>query len=64
MGVGEAARMPLDRENPSRWWALAAEARAVASELTDPQARKIMLKIAESYERLARRAEDRKKGST
>jgi hypothetical protein len=56
--------MPPDRDNPSRWWALAAEARAVATEMTDPQARKIMLKIAEGYERLARRAEGRNKGST
>ena len=55
--------MPPDRDNPSRWWALAAEARAVASEMTDPQARQIMLKIAEGYERLARRAEARNKGS-
>jgi hypothetical protein len=55
--------MPPDRDNPSRWWALAAEARAVAVEMTDPQARQIMLKIAEAYERLARRAEARPKGS-
>lgn len=49
--------MQSDRDNnPSRWWALAAEARMVAGEMTDPQARAIMLKIAEAYERLARRA--------
>ncbi len=60
MGLGKQ-QMPPDRDNPSRWWALAAEARAVAAEMTDPQARKIMLKIAEGYERLARRAEARKK---
>jgi hypothetical protein len=42
---------------------LAAEARAVAAEMTELQARLIMLKIAEGYERLARRAEARKKGS-
>jgi hypothetical protein len=53
--------MPPDRENPSRWWALAAEARGVADEMTDPKAREIMLKIAEAYERLARRAEARNK---
>jgi hypothetical protein len=55
--------MPPERDNPSRWWVLAAEARAVAAEMTDPLARRIMLKIAEGYERLARRAEDRNKGS-
>ncbi|MFZ1103412.1 MAG: hypothetical protein WAN86_11315 [Hyphomicrobiaceae bacterium] len=43
---------------------MAAEARAVANEMTDPQARQIMLKIAEGYERLARRAEARKKTSS
>jgi hypothetical protein len=55
--------MPPDQDNPSRWWALAAEARAVSAEMTDPQARQIMLKIAEGYERLARRAEVRRQGS-
>jgi hypothetical protein len=55
--------MPPDSENPSRWWALAAEARAVADEMTDPKAHEIMLKIAQGYERLARRAEARRKGS-
>jgi hypothetical protein len=51
--------MAPDRNDPSRWWALAAEARAVAAETTDPQARQIMLRIAEGYERLARRGEAR-----
>jgi hypothetical protein len=55
--------MPPDHDNPSRWMALAAEARAVADEMTDPQARQVMLKIAEGYERLARRAEARRKAS-
>ena len=62
--LGEQAKMPSDRDSPSRWWALAAEARTVADEMTDPKAREIMLKIAEGYERLARRAEARKKGSS
>jgi hypothetical protein len=55
--------MSTDCDNPSRWWALAAEARSVAAEMTDPQARNVMQKIAEGYERLARRAEARQKGS-
>jgi hypothetical protein len=59
--LGEEAKMPPDRDSPSRWWALAAEARAVADEMTDPKAREIMLKIAAGYERLARRAETRNK---
>jgi hypothetical protein len=53
--------MPPARDNLSRWWALAAEARGVADEMSDPRAREIMLKIAEAYERLARRAEARNK---
>jgi hypothetical protein len=61
--VGGTTIMPPERDNPSRWWVLAAEARAVAAEMTDPLARRTMLKIAEGYERLARRAEDRNKGS-
>jgi len=61
---GNVPIMPPDSESPSRWWALAAEARAVADEMTDPKAREIMLKIARGYERLARRAEARQKGSS
>jgi hypothetical protein len=66
MIVGRRANWPAmsaDSDNPSRWWALAAEARVVAAEMTDPQARKVMLKIAEGYERLAQRAEAQQKGS-
>jgi hypothetical protein len=64
-GAGQSSQgMAQDCDSPSRWWALAAEARAVAAEMTDPQARKVMLKIAEGYEHLARRAEARQKGST
>ena len=33
------------------------ETRAVAAEMNDPEARRIMLAIAEAYERLARYAE-------
>jgi hypothetical protein len=42
---------------------LALEARAVANELTDPDAKRIMLDIAEGYELLTRRAEQREKSS-
>ena len=45
-----------EHDRPCRWWALAAEVRTVADEMTDAEARQIMLKIAECYERLARRA--------
>jgi hypothetical protein len=45
------------------WRKLALEARAVANELTDPDAKRIMLDIAEGYELLTRRAEQREKSS-
>ena len=53
--------MPSDAsDRAARWRGLAVESRAVAEELTDPQARLILLTIARSYERLAERAEARK----
>ena len=45
------------------WRKLDSEARAVANELTDPDAQRIMLDIAEGYELLTRRAEQREKSS-
>jgi hypothetical protein len=45
-----------------RWRTLAAEAFAVAEEMTDPVARQIMLAIAEKYRELAERAERRREG--
>jgi hypothetical protein len=56
--------MPSDKDEVARWLALAAEARQVAAEMTDPTARAIMLKIADGYENLARRAEGRGKHSS
>ena len=55
-------RMPSDDADfAERWRALAVEARAAADERTDPEAKRIMLSIADGYEVLARRAEARKK---
>jgi hypothetical protein len=56
--------MPSSRDEVARWLALAAEARTVAAEMTDPAAHAIMLKIADGYENLARRAEERQKNSS
>ena len=42
------------------WRKLAAEARARADEMADPEAKRIMSSIAEGYERLAQRADARK----
>jgi hypothetical protein len=43
-------------KDPAHWRERADEARRVAETLADPKARKTMLEIAESYERLAERA--------
>jgi hypothetical protein len=46
-------------KDPAHWRARAAEARRVADTVADPKARQSMLEIAESYERLAERAQIR-----
>jgi hypothetical protein len=52
--------MPSGEDKPvARWRGLAAEAREIAHQMTEPEARLIMLSIAQSYEHLARRAEER-----
>jgi hypothetical protein len=56
-GVGEACRLPQEQAGPNRWRLLAANAREVAARLHDPHAVRIMLRIAEAYDRLAERAE-------
>jgi hypothetical protein len=53
--------MPSAVDVAERWRTLAAEARATADKMTDPEAKRTLLNIAEGYERLARRAELRKK---
>jgi len=45
--------------DPQRWRRRAEEARTLADELTDPDAKCKMLKIAEDYETLAIRAAQR-----
>jgi len=39
--------------NPESWRQRAAEARAIANGMTDPVAKRTMLGVAQSYERLA-----------
>lgn len=50
-----APEIPLLRD-ARHWRVRADEARAVANDLTDPEAKRTMLGIAESYDALARRA--------
>jgi hypothetical protein len=51
--------MPADVADGEHWRRLAAEAFAEAEAMTDPDARRIMLFIAEGYRRLAESAEAR-----
>jgi hypothetical protein len=41
------------------WRQRAEEARAVAEQMADPEARRMMLNIADGYDKLAQRAEER-----
>jgi hypothetical protein len=47
-------------DSAKHWRRLAEEARAVATQLTDRDAKQVMLNIAEAYARLATHAETRK----
>jgi hypothetical protein len=52
--------MPPQASDPAaRWRVLAEDARAAVEEMTDPEARLILLTIARAYERLAERADAR-----
>ena len=50
--------MPL-LNNVRHWLDRAEEARAVAGQMNDPEAKKVMLGIAEGYQRMAKLAEER-----
>ena len=49
--------MPTKYGTPEHWRDRAAEARAQAEQMSDEAARQAMLSVAESYEKIARRAE-------
>jgi hypothetical protein len=49
----------MDLSDPEYWRSRAEEARAVAVQMTDAHTKAIMLGIAQDYEKLARRAEQR-----
>jgi len=51
------AKVPIN--DPKHWRDRAEEARTLADELTDPDAKRRMLRIGDDYEELAKRAERR-----
>ena len=52
-------KVPIN--DPKHWRERAEEPRTVADELTDPDSKRAILRIAKDYEELARRAEQRLK---
>ena len=58
----ESSRFRMTRnlmDDPEHWRARAEEARVHAEQMKDPETRRMMLGIAESYEQIARRADER-----
>ena len=55
--------MPSCQKSAAYWRKLAADAHAVAERMSDPEAKREMLAIAERYAYLAERAEARRRGS-
>jgi hypothetical protein len=51
--------VPQSFDDPKHWRKRAEEARAQAEQMTDRDAKQMMLGIAEDYEKLAKRAEER-----
>ena len=51
----------MDSNDPRYWQNRAEEALAVAVQMTDPHTKAVMFSIAQDYEKLAQRAEQRAK---
>jgi len=54
-------RMPDAIDTPEHWRERAKQTRALADAISDPNTKRVMLGIAESYEMLAKDAEERAK---
>lgn len=54
--------MAIAFDTPEYWLMRAEEARAIANQIDDAEAKEAMLAVAESYEKLATRAEKRLAG--
>ena len=52
----------IQSKDPKHWLDRAKEARALAEQMNDPEAKRTMLKNADDYERLAQRAKERAAG--
>jgi hypothetical protein len=49
--------MPTTFDTPEQWRSHAKEARALAKQMRDPEAKIAMLRVAESYDTIAKRTE-------
>jgi hypothetical protein len=54
------AKLPID--DPEYFWSRAEEARTMADAMSNAEARRMMLSVAMTYEKLAKHAEARLKG--
>ena len=55
----EPLKNPSFIHDPAHWRQRAEQARTIAEQMNDPEAKRMMLRIAEDYEKLAKRAEER-----
>ncbi len=53
-------KLPIN--NPQYFWSRAEEARTMAEQMTDHEAKRLMIGVAETYKVLAKRAEARLRG--
>jgi hypothetical protein len=51
-------------DDPEHWRSRAEEARTMAEQLSDPESKRTMLRIADDYERLAEHAKLRARGQS